>query len=79
MPTPCTLKREVWTCALVRENGYRASVLWTSAKSSPSAIRISVPAEFKQYRDLDGNLQKVQHDGVPISKKPILVETFQAF
>jgi hypothetical protein len=48
-------------------------------KASAPAIRISVPAEFKQYRGLNGKLQKVQHDGVLISNEPILVETLSAF
>jgi hypothetical protein len=79
MPVPCALNRAVWTCNLVRENGYRAMVLWGSAKLSATASRISVPAEFRQYRDLDGDLQKVPHDGVLISSKPILVETTTVF
>jgi hypothetical protein len=33
MPAPCELDRDVWTCILVRENGYQAIALWRSAKS----------------------------------------------
>jgi hypothetical protein len=38
-----------------------------------------VPEEYRQYRDLDGNLQKIVDRSVPISNKPILVETTTAF
>jgi hypothetical protein len=38
-----------------------------------------VPDEFRQYRDLDGNLRTIAADGVPISGKPVLVETMTAF
>lgn len=79
MPAPCALNRAVWTCALVRGNNYRAMVVWSLTKAPASAIRISVPGEFKQYRNLDGNLQNVHDDGVLISNKPILVETLSAF
>jgi polysaccharide biosynthesis protein PslG len=79
MTTPCARSRALWTCNLARENGYRAMVLWSSAKDNTRASRISVPDEYRQYRDLDGNLQKINGGSVPISKKPILVETAIAF
>jgi polysaccharide biosynthesis protein PslG len=79
MTTPCVLDRRVWTCNLIRKNGYRAIVLWDSPKERTHATHISVPDGFRQYRDLDGNLQSVAADGVPISGKPILVETVTAF
>jgi polysaccharide biosynthesis protein PslG len=79
MTAPCASDQTVWTCNLVRKNGYRAIVLWNSAKVSTAATHISVPDEFRQYRDLDGNLQRIAADGVAISSKPILVETATAF
>ena len=79
MTAPCTLARSLWTCNLVRENGYRALVLWSTAKDSRDASHVSVPDEFRQYRDLDGNLQKVIAGSIAISSTPILVETATAF
>jgi len=79
MTAPCVLDRAVWTCKLTRKNGYRAVVLWNSAKDSAPTSYISVPDEFRQYRDLDGNLRTIAADGVPISGKPVLVETMTAF
>ena len=79
MTAPCVLDRAVWTCNLVRKNGYRAVALWNSAKDSAPVTHISVPGKFRQYRDLDGNMRTVAADGVPISGKPILVETVTAF
>ena len=43
------------------------------------ASHVSVPDEFRQYRDLDGNLQKVIAGSIAISSTPILVETATAF
>ena len=79
MTEPCTVDKAVWTCKLVRENGYRAIVLWSSAKTPTILSRTSVPNEFRQYRDLEGNLQTIPTDGLSISNKPILVETATAF
>jgi polysaccharide biosynthesis protein PslG len=79
MTAPCASSRALWKCNLVRKNGYQAIVLWSSAKASASAPRVPVPEEYRQYRDLDGNLQKIVDRSVPISNKPILVETTTAF
>jgi polysaccharide biosynthesis protein PslG len=79
MTAPCVSSRAVWTCNLARENGYRAKIMWTSAKASAHASRMPVSDEYRQYRDLDGNLQKVVDRSVPLSYKPILVETTTAF
>jgi hypothetical protein len=81
MTAPCALDKALWTCKLVRKDGYRALVLW-SAKAAATIARpslIPVPKEFQQYRDLDGNLQRVAAGNVPVSSKPILVETAAAF
>jgi hypothetical protein len=57
MAAPCAAKKGVWTCSLVRENGYHALVLWTDPDASSPSAYVSVPDYFRQYRDLDGNLQ----------------------
>ena len=59
MTAPCALKDAVWACSLVRENGYRAIVLWTSSDDAARATPYSVPNEFQQYRDLEGDLHKI--------------------
>jgi hypothetical protein len=79
MTSPCVLKQSRWTCNLTRDNGYRAVILWNSADASAPPSRISMPGEFRQYRDLAGNMQIVRDGGVLISHAPILVETTAAF
>jgi hypothetical protein len=79
MIAPCALDQALWTCTLVRDNGYRALVLWSAAKASVPATSVSVPNDFRQYRDLEGALQRVVDGKVPLSNKPILVETSAAF
>lgn len=75
---PCALNKALWTCNLVRENGYRAQVLWQAADASAAPTRIAVPDEFRQYRDLEGTVRKVTAGTVSISSTPILVETAPA-
>jgi hypothetical protein len=79
MTEPCTVDKALWTCKLVRENGYRALVLWNSPKASAPTNRASVPEEFRQYRDVEGHLFKISFGTVPISDRPIIVETAAAF
>ena len=79
MTAPCVSKDAVWTCHLIRANDYRAAVLWTSADVGAGTMPFSVANEFRQYRDLVGNLHKIRDGHVPISFAPILVETSTAF
>ena len=79
MTSPCVSEKSLWTCNLVRDNGYQGMVLWSSADASAPPKRILLPNEFRQYRDLKGDLRKVPDNGVPISDSPILVETTTAF
>ena len=79
MPTPCALRGYVWTCNLAREKGYRAIVLWTAPEGSAPTPTVSMSAEFRDYRDLDGRLHRIEGTAVPISSVPILVETAAAF
>ena len=75
MTAPCAVKEQLWTCNLVRDNGYRAMVLWTSSKAPAPVTDISVPDAFRQYRDIEGNLHRIVDHRVPLSNKPILIET----
>jgi hypothetical protein len=79
MTSPCASEKSLWTCYLLRDNGYQAMVLWSSADALAPPKRILLPNEFRQYRDLKGDLQKVPDNGIPISDSPILVETTTAF
>jgi polysaccharide biosynthesis protein PslG len=76
MISPCLAKQSLWMCNVIRDNGYRANILWSS---DSSVSHVVLPREFRQYRDLSGNLQKIPEDGVPISGAPILAETTTAF
>jgi len=78
MTLPCASEQSLWRCTVSRENGYRGIVLW-SADSSASVSRIALPPEFRQYRDLSGNVEKIPEDGTPISGAPILAETATGF
>jgi polysaccharide biosynthesis protein PslG len=78
MTSPCLPKQSLWMCNVNRENGYRAIVLWSS-DTSASVSHMALPPEFRQYRDLSGNVQKIPEDGVPISGAPILAETAAGF
>ena len=69
MTVPCASNQALWTCTLVRENGYRALILWSTANASASADRFSVPDAFQQYRDLAGNLQRITDGSVPTLKQ----------
>jgi polysaccharide biosynthesis protein PslG len=75
MTSPCTSEQALWSCSLIRENGYRAIVRWSSAKAPAPATHISAPDGFRQYRDLEGDLHKIIDRSVPVSNSPILIET----
>jgi polysaccharide biosynthesis protein PslG len=79
MTAPCAANRALWKCTLVRENGYRAMVLWSSTKGAAGASREPVPDDYQQFRDLDGKVHKIVDRSVPVSNSPILVETTTAF
>jgi hypothetical protein len=79
MTAPCAVAKALWTCNLSRENGYRARILWSTAKPSEPPTSIAIPDSFQKYRDLEGNSQKITAGSIQISNKPILVETGTAF
>jgi len=71
---PCQVLSGVWTCELSRPDGYHAIIVWQS--SGPNTY--SAPSQYKQYRDLDGNVSQITNM-VPIGDKPILIETNAIF
>ena len=68
MTTPCSARSTIWTCGLRRPNGYEALAVWDSAGNS----EFSVPIEYKQYQDLEGEWHSV-NGSVNIGPQPILL------
>lgn len=73
---PCSAQwfTGTWTCAFSRANGYQAMAIWHSGGSTS----FSPPTQYKQYRDLDGNVHPIA-DKISIGDKPILIETSTSF
>lgn len=65
----------VWSCALSRPGGYRATLVWSTA----GAASYPRPPDEHQYRTLDGDLVVTSGKTVPIGPKPILLETGSAW
>ncbi|HEY7296362.1 MAG TPA: hypothetical protein VH684_00380 [Xanthobacteraceae bacterium] len=80
MKAPCAQVNSsgvVWTCSLVRANGYSALAVWASGTAPQS---YSAPSPYTQQRDLTGAVSKIpQNRAVSIGIKPILLETGTAF
>jgi len=74
---PCSANGTVWTCGFSRSNNYQAIAVWdTSANCfNCTTMMYNAPAQFKQYRDLSGNLTTISGSQVPIGPRPILLET----
>ncbi len=72
MTEACTRGTDSITkCGLSRPGGYAAQMVWDSSGSKD----YSPPAQFIQYRELDGNTVKIAKGGpVTVGKKPILLE-----
>jgi hypothetical protein len=68
MSAPCAANGTVWTCGLSRPNGYEALAVWDTAGTST----FSVPSQYTQYQDLEGNTQSIS-GSVTISPEPILL------
>jgi polysaccharide biosynthesis protein PslG len=72
---PCEANnKRVWTCELSRADGYQAMAVWQSQGTSS----FEAPAKYKQYRDLEGNVNPVT-EKISIGDRPILLETKGAF
>jgi hypothetical protein len=61
---------DTWTCGFTRAGGYQAQAIWnhTTSKSYQPA------SQYKQYRDLAGNIVPITGT-VIIGSKPVLLET----
>lgn len=59
-----------WSCGLSRDN-YQAEALWNSGTTSV----VSLPSQFVQYRDLQGNIYPINNGNVPVGNVPVLAET----
>ncbi len=89
LSTPCAKSGSVWTCAYTRSNGYEALAVWDGnvsgngsgggsacyAPGAPTCTTFSVPSQYTLYRDLSGNETAVSGSTIPISAKPVLLET----
>ena len=75
--SPCSASGTVWSCDFKRANNYEALAVWDSSGNcfDCTTATYAVPAQFKQYRDLAGNLTPISASTVPIGPRPILLET----
>jgi hypothetical protein len=76
MSKPCQMDwfTGIWTCGFSRLNGYQAIAVWHRGGSTS----FLPPTQYKQYRDLDGNISEITGK-ISIDYKPILIETKTAF
>ena len=79
MAQPCSTNgaaspyHAVYTCDLTRSGGYQARAVWNTDGNS----NYTVPSQYVQYRDLQGNLHGIPSDHeVAIGHEPILLEAF---
>jgi hypothetical protein len=85
LSSPCSVNGTVWTCTYTRSSGYRAIAVWDGDTSTscytagtPACSTFTIPggATYTEYRDVAGNVTSLKGGtSVPISAKPILLET----
>ena len=69
---PCTSIGTVWHC-IITKPGYQGMFLWTTAWLSSRSVPLGTT--YVQYRDLDGNLYKMNGaTSVTVTNRPILLE-----
>ena len=69
---PCASIGTVWHCTITKP-GYRGMFLWTTAWLETRPVPVG--ATYVQYRDLDGNVYKMNGaTSVTVSNRPILLE-----
>jgi len=76
---PCSRAGTVWSCALTRAPGYRASAVWDASRTCSAGVCSTstyvVPAGYVKYRDLTGQTTLVTPGSpIAIGAKPILLE-----
>jgi hypothetical protein len=75
----CREKGGIWTCAYTRPGGYQSLAVWDEGLDISKTKSYMAPQQFTRYRDLDGNANDIpKNHSVPISQKPILLESGQA-
>jgi hypothetical protein len=77
----CSANGTVYSCAYTR-TGYQALAVWDSNPASscyqagtPTCSTFTIPSQYKLYRDLSGNETSVPGSTIPLSAKPILLES----
>lgn len=77
----CSLNGTVYSCAYTR-GSYQALAVWDSNPDSscykagtPTCSTFTIPSQYKLYRDLAGNETNVPGSTIPLTAKPILLET----
>ena len=76
LDAPCSVQwfTGTWMCRFSRLNGYNAVAIWNSGGSTSYVP----PPQYRQYRDLDGNIFPITGE-ILIGDKPVLIETNTAF
>ena len=78
LATPCAASGTVYACGYSRSNGYQALIVWDTSQTCNAGVcttsSYSAAAQYKQYRDLDGNTNTISGN-VPIGAKPVILET----
>jgi hypothetical protein len=77
----CSANGTVYTCAYTR-GSYQALAVWDGNSDStcyqagtPTCSTFAIPSQYTLYRDLAGNETTVPGSTIPLSAKPILLET----
>lgn len=75
----CSNQGTIWTCTLARSGGYLAQAMWDSSQTCSNGVcettAYPVPAQFVQYRDLNGNVVSLTGlSTIPLGAEPILLE-----
>jgi hypothetical protein len=75
----CSSAGTIWTCTLARPGGYFAQVMWDSSRTCSNGVcqttPYTPPAQFIQYRDLNGNTYTLNGSTtVPLGAEPIILE-----
>jgi hypothetical protein len=78
---PCSATGTVYSCAFTRGT-YQALAVWDSNPNSncytagtPTCSTFAIPAQYTLYRNLSGNETNVPGSTIPLSAKPILLES----
>jgi hypothetical protein len=76
--SPCTHDGSTWTCAIARNDAYKALAVWDTsgmcAGGNCTTHSYTPPAGFVRYRDLSGATTLIGARSAPIGLKPILLE-----